>query len=187
MSESLKEKVNRVRNTYYYTIDSSDGTAIRDQLGLVQMTLPPTPFATNQPSQLGVLTFTGFHICGQTDAQRVPAVGYDTSGFFVILNGLGVRGQALANTKSEGLRRQNAFFVPNTYGLSDIAIAGPYNRLSGSGGLNIEMLCSNPSGDSIQIEVIDADTGARLVDNENLYAMIEFKIELLDEDISSGR
>ena len=187
MSESLKEKINRVRNTFYYTIDSSDGIGSRDELGLIAMVLPPTPFPTNQGSQLGVLTFTGFHICAQTDAHRVPSVGYDTSGFFVILNGLGARGQALANTKSDSLKRQNAFFVPNTYGLSDIGVSGPYNRLSGSDSLNIEMLCSDPSGSQITIEVIDADTGARVVDNGNLYSMVEFKIELLSDDISTGR
>jgi hypothetical protein len=187
MSESLKEKINRVRNTFYYTIDSTDGIGNNDDIGSIQMTIPPTPFPTNQPSQLGVITFTGFHICAQTDSERLPATGYDTSGFFVIVNGLGVRGQALANSKSASLRRQNVFFVPNIYGTGSTAKSNVFNRLSGSDNLNVEMLCSNPSGDTISIEVIDVDTGNRLTENAALYSMIEFKIELLDEDISTGR
>ena len=67
-----------------------------------------------------------------------------------------------------------------------IAESKIYNRLSGSSHLDVECLCSNPAGTTLRVEVVDADTGAKVVNNTNLYAMLEFSIELVSSEISNG-
>tara|TARA_R110000737_G_scaffold129543_2_gene161806 strand:- start:294 stop:863 length:570 start_codon:yes stop_codon:yes gene_type:complete len=184
MSE-IRTYAERIRNTYYYTIESDQGDPA-DDLGDFQIIIPPFPYPEHQGSQMGILKITGFHITGQTDAQRVPAVGYDTSGFYVIMSGIGLRGQTFLNTKSSSLRAQRTFFVPNTYGTGSTSKSTTYNRLSGSSDLSQVVMCSNPAGTSIRVEVIDIDTGVKVVENANLQSIIEFSIELVPTQISNG-
>lgn len=184
MSE-IRTYAERVRNTYYYTIESDQGNP-EDDLGDFEITIPPFPYPEHQGSQLGILKITGFHILGQTDTQRIPASGYDTSGFYVIISGVGLRGQSFMNTKSASLRQQRAFFVPNLYGTGSTSKATTYNRISGSNELNQVVLCSNPAGTSLRVEVLDIDTGNKIVDNAVLQSVIEFSIELVPTEISNG-
>jgi len=135
MSKELAEKVSRLRNTYHYTIESDQGSP-DDEIGDFEILIPPFPYPEHQGSQLAIFTLESFHITGQNATQRVPAVGYDTSGFYVILGGLGLRGQSFLNTKAKTLKPQRAFFVPNTYGDGAIATSNIYNRLSVERDLN---------------------------------------------------
>jgi len=186
MSESLKEEVRRLQNTFHYTLEANQGVQDQDALGLFTFYMPNMPFCSNQGSQLGIFTFRGFHITGQGAVNRIPNATYDSSGFYVIVEGLGIRGCNLSGAKSQSLRRTNAFFVPNVYGDGNIATSNIYNRLSGSY-TNMKCMCSAPSGACVKVEVLDVDTGARIADIGGLEAILEFSIELVPDDISTGR
>lgn len=185
MSEALKEEVRRLQNTFHYTLEANQGV-LEDELGIFNFYIPNGPFTTNQGSQLAIFTFRGFHITGQTDTTRLPATTGDTSGFYVIIEGMGIRGCNLSGARSQSLRRTNAFLVLNTYGDGGIAKSLTYNKNSGSNP-EVKCMCSAPNGNSVRVEVLDIDTGNRITDVAGLEAILEFSIELIPEDISSGR
>ena len=167
-------------------MEANQGVQGEDKLGRFSFYIPNSPFCQNQGSQLAIFAFRGFHITGQNGTTRFPAAGNDTSGFYVIIEGLGIRQCNLSSAKPNSGLRTNAFFVPNTYGDGNINTSNIYNRLSGS---NPEMkcLCSSPTGTLLSCRVLDVDTGDLVDDVAGLEAILEFSIELIPEDISSGR
>ena len=196
---SLLEKYQRVNNTFTYSIssaggvDRSDGTG--DEIGEFQIYIPPFPFPTHQQSKLAIFTLESFFITGQTDDAYVSAGAngqpantgagrFDISGFYVEVNGLGVRGNNFVNARSNSLRSNKAFIIMNEYGAQrkDSATAEDYARVLSGGRSGVECICSNPSGTTLNVKVLSLDTIDQLTAQAGLDSVINFKIELLPDD-----
>ena len=213
MEQLIKETqtyYDRVRNTYHYVINSRKGPnqSGKNTLNSFEMEIPPFPFPEHQGSQIGILKVNSFYICNNDKNDRIPEpqgggaekVG-DSSGFYVILSVIGLRGQKKSNAKSNpvhaggagvvptpsNLFQMNSFWIPNNHGKRNIEeTSGQFNVLSG-GYSGKEVICSNPAGSTLRVEVIDADTGVRIDSNIELYAVLDFSIEVVPTEISNGR
>ena len=198
----------RVRNTYHYVINSRKGDVGANTLANFEMDIPAFPFPEHQGSQVGILKVNSFHICNNTKDDRIPEpqgggaekVG-DSSGFYVILSGIGLRGQMFSNAKSNPVHgggvgnaavqsplfQMNSFWIPNTQGKRNIEeTSGMFNVLSG-GYSGKEVICGNPAGTKLRVQVIDADTGVSVQNNLDLFAVLDFSIEVVPTEISNGR
>ena len=216
MSKVVQKDYDRVRNTYHYVINSrkGQGPAGQNVTHRFGMDLPPFPYPEHQGSQIGIFKLNSFHVCHCDEIDRVPMPQGgglfkfgDTSGFYVIINGLGLRGQVFSNAKSNPvhgagvgnaavpavLNQMNSFWIPNKYGKkklvystdADAPAGGDFNVLSG-GYSKKEVICSNPAGSRISVEVIDADTGVAISDDSDLYCVLDFSIEVIPTEVSSG-
>lgn len=199
---SLLEKYQRVRNTFSYSIQSSQGKERSDlsgdELGQFQIEIPPFPFPENQQSKLGIFTLESFYFTAQgideyisSGAGGLPANSLDdVSGFYVEINGLGLRPQLYTTNLSSSLRSNKMFPVMNEYGrirrFSDGATPPVYTndfaRVNTGGMCGKEVICSNPSGSMLQVKVYSMDTGEIILDQANLDSVINFKIEMLPDD-----
>ncbi len=192
---SLEEKYARVSNTYTYSIQSSQADDDFDDVGSFRITIPPFPFRENQSSQLGIFTLESFFITGQTENDYVGSIdggapadsNFDVSGFYVELNGLGLRPQLYTTGLSRNLRSNKLFPIINEYGQHRKSGADPHisGRVSAGGFVNKEVICSNPSGSVIHVKVFSMDSGDKLT-STSLDAIINFKIEMLPDEISNG-
>lgn len=214
MSKETQKYYERVRNTYHYVINSRKGTGGENITSRFGMDLPPFPYPEHQGSQIGIFKLNSFHICNQDEVDRIPmpqGAGLmkegDSSGFYVIINGIGLRSQVFSNAKSNpvhgggagnpavpsDLFQMNSFWIPNTYGKRNIVFSddedapasGNFNVLSG-GYSGKEVICSNPAGSRLNVEVIDADTGVVIQSDSDLYCVLDFSIEVISTEISSG-
>ena len=188
---SLLEKYQRIRNTFSYSIqsaqgiDRSDGSG--DEIGSFQMRIPNVPFPENQASQLGIFTLESFYFTSQTTgvyvsdgANGLPANSdYDISGFFVEINGLGLRPQFYTTTLDAELRSNKMFPIINEYGTERKASTS--ERVVAGGVSNAEVICSNPCGSVLQVKVYSMRDG-ELIGEQALDSVINFKIELLPND-----
>jgi hypothetical protein len=59
------------------------------------------------------------------------------------------------------------------------------SRVSSGGFVNKEVICSNPSGSVLHVKVYSMDSGDKLT-STTLEAIINFKIEMLPDEISNG-
>ena len=85
------------------------------------------------------------------------------------------------------LFQMNSFWIPNTYGKRNIEeTSGQFNVLSG-GYSGKEVICSNPAGSKLRVQVIDADRGVAVHRNTDLYCVLDFSIEVVPTEISNGR
>jgi hypothetical protein len=193
---SLEEKYSRVSNTYSYSIQCNEGDDDFDDIGNFRITIPPFPFRENQASQVGIFTLESFYITGQTEADYVgQATGglpadsdYDVSGFYVEINGIGLRPQMLTSfTGDSGIRSTKMFPIINEYGSRRKAGDESHisSRVTSGGYCNKEVICSNPSGSVLNIKVYSMDSGNQLT-STTLDAIINFKIEMLPTEISNG-
>lgn len=198
---SLLEKYQRIRNTFSYSIQSSQGgersDSTGDLIGKFQIEIPPFPFPENQQSKLGIFTLESFYFTSQTDAIYVsggddglPANSrYDISGFYVEINGLGLRPQLFTTAVNGALRSNKIFPIINEYGkkrsVSDGAdppdITYDYSKRLAGGNCGKEVICSNPSGSMLQVKVYSMDTGDIIAD-QGIDSVINFKIEMLPDD-----
>ena len=122
---SLLEKYQRVRNTFSYSIQSSQGVdrgdGSGDDIGKFQIDIPNVPFPENQQSKLGIFTLESFYFTSQTTgvyvsagANGLPANSdYDVSGFYVEINGIGLRPQIFTTNLSSNLRSNKMFPIIN--------------------------------------------------------------------------
>ena len=192
---SLEEKYSRVSNTYYYSIQCNEGDDDFDDIGSFRITIPPFPFRENQASQVGIFTLESFYITGQTEADYVgQATGglpadsdYDVSGFYVEINGIGLRPQLYTTNLNARLRSNKMFPVINEYGSRRKAGDESHisSRVTSGGYCNKEVICSNPSGSVFHVKVYSMDSGDKLT-STTLDAIINFKIEMLPTEISNG-
>jgi hypothetical protein len=192
---SLEEKYSRVANTYSYSIQASQGDDDFDDVGSFRITIPPFPFKENQASQVGIFTLESFFIVGQTEADYVGATttglpansDYDVSGFYVEINGLGLRPQIYTTNLNTRLRSNKMFPVINEYGSRRKADDESHlsSRVTSGGYCNKEVICSNPSGSVLHVKVYTMDSGEKLA-STTLDAIINFKIEMLPTEISNG-
>jgi hypothetical protein len=199
---SLLEKYQRVRNTFSYSVQSSMGTdrsdLTGDELGQFQIEIPPFPFPENQQSKLGIFTLESFFITAQNLSEYVSSgIGglpdnsiYDISGFYVEVNGLGLRPQIYTTNLASTLRSNKMFPIINEYGRARRFSNGAdppvytddYARVTSGGKCHKEVICSNPSGSVLQVKVYSMDTGQLILDQDNLDSVINFKIEMLPDD-----
>tara|TARA_R110001632_G_scaffold209315_1_gene333854 strand:- start:46 stop:648 length:603 start_codon:yes stop_codon:yes gene_type:complete len=192
---SLLEKYQRVRNTFSYSIQSSQGIARSDasgdDIGSFQVEIPNVPFPENQQSKLGIFTFESFFFTAQTDGIYVssgtnglPANSdFEISGFYVEVNGLGLRPQIYTTNLASNLKSNKMFPIINEYGKRRETEVEVYeqNRVVSGGFSNKEVICSNPCGTTLQVKVYSMDTG-ELIADQGLDSVINFKIELLPDD-----
>lgn len=198
---SLLEKYQRIRNTFSYSIQSAQGVLRDDDtggdIGKFQMEIPNVPFPENQQSKLGIFTLESFYFTAMDDTNYIsdgtgglPENGeYDCSGFFVEINGLGLRPQLFTTGKNSTLRSNKIFPIINEYGRRRKEIAGSPptttifdgNRVNSGGECNKSVICSNPCGTTLQVKVFSMDTGDLIAD-QPLDSIINFKIELLPDD-----
>lgn len=193
---SLEEKYARVSNTYTYSIQCNEGDDEFEDIGSFRITIPPFPFRENQSSQLGIFTLESFFITGMTENDYVgqttggaPAdSNFDVSGFYVEINGIGLRPQMLTSfTGDSGIRSSKMFPIINEYGSHRKSGANPHisGRVTAGGFVNKEVICSNPSGSVLHVKVYSMDSGDKLT-SSTLEAIINFKIEMLPDEISNG-
>lgn len=192
---SLEEKYSRISNTYTYSIQSSQGDDDFDSIGSFRINIPPFPYRENQGSQLGIFTLESFFITGLDENDYVGAItggapadsNFDVSGFYVEINGLGLRPQMLTTNLNTRLRSNKMFPVINEYGSHRKSGAEPHisGRVTAGGFTNKEVICSNPSGSVLQVKVYSMNSGDQLT-SETLDSIINFKIEMLPEEISNG-
>mgnify|MGYP003144503583 CR=1 FL=1 len=192
---SLLEKYQRIRNTFSYSIQSSQATALEDasgdDIGSFQILIPPFPFPENQQSKLGIFTLESFFFTGQGEdiyvssgASGLPAnSNQDCSGLYVEVNGLGLRPQILTTNLNANLRSNKMFPVVNEYGTmrKDSKGAIDMARVNCGGYSGKEVICSNPCGTTLQVKVYSMDDG-ELIADQGLDSIINFKIEMLPDD-----
>ena len=201
---SLLEKYQRVNNTFSYSIESSNGVETSgedgagnpqqtgDEIGDFQMYIPPFPFPQNQQSKLAIFTLESFYVINQTETAYVSSgstglpsqTDYDIGGFFVEINGLGVKPHRFTTGKSANLRGNKIFTIINEYGQRRKADDDAHlnSRVNSGGECNQEIICSNPSGTTLQVKVYSLDSGNKIADQSTLDSIINFKIELLPDD-----
>ena len=192
---SLLEKYQRIRNTFSYSIQSSQAQALADgsgdDIGSFQIVIPAFPFPENQQSKLGIFTLESFFFTGQTDAIYIssgtgglPANSdFEASGFYVEINGLGLRPQILTTNLNSNLRSNKMFPVINEYGKrrETDTVVFQNNRVNSGGFSGKEVICSNPCGTTLEVKVYSMDDG-ELISHQGLDSIINFKIEMLPDD-----
>lgn len=193
---SLLEKYQRIKNTFSYSIQSSSGEERGDNsgdgIGNFQIKIPNVPFPENQKSQLGIFTLESFYFTKQTDTQYIssgdnslPANSdYEISGFYVEINGLGLRPQIFTTALNDRLRSNKIFPIMNEYGKrreNDTDVFDN-NRVLSGGKSDKSVICSNPCGTTLQVKVISMDDGEIIQDQTEINSIINFKIELLPDE-----
>ena len=183
---SVKEYVERLRNTRTFTFDSTcgnNGGGVNDDIGNFDCFIPPHPFPQNVISSRGIFKMKSFYVTSQSATERVSeSTTFDDSGFFVQINGLGLNQGVLANARSCGIHSQ-AFPIYNKDGGSDNTKSLLYQRNSG-GDCNCEdVLCSNPYGTIVNVKVFSMDgDGTPITANVDLGSIITFSIELIPDN-----
>ena len=190
---SLLEKYQRVRNTFTYSIQASPGVDRNDDtgdnIGSFQIDIPPFPFPENQASRLGIFTLESVFFTSQTDTvfisggkNGLPANSdFDISGFYVEVNGIGLRPQLLTTNLASNLRSNKMFPIINRYGLGR-GVAGDSQRVVAGGVSGAEVICSNPCGSVLQVKVYNMADGLLISEQTGLDCIINFKIEMLPDD-----
>jgi len=178
-------------NTYSFNIVSATDTS--DKLSLK---IPPFPLPTHQRSSLAIFKLKEFWICGQDNTAGERASGLltsDISGFVVRFKGLGLRGTNFSNVMRNAtdyttpLPTQD-FIVINKYGALDRGGGTDRDSLqvnSGNGDLTHEIVCSNPTGTELIIEVVDLDDQSLVIPG-NFFFATRFEIEVIPDEISRG-
>lgn len=177
-------------NTYQYTVLSKN-CPVNNKVHTFSIDIPPFPFPTHQASSLAIFRLKKYFVMNQgpTDASRVTGdLDTDISGFVISVGGAGMRGSQFSNTSENKLTPNNQIVVLNKYG--EVTANGQnrdYQRLSGSDEEMSEIVISNPSGTNLNFQVRDVDTFLLLgVGDGTFYSLINFEIELLPPDVSSG-
>jgi len=179
-------------NTYNYQVVSASNDSNKFDLQI-----PPFPLPTHQQSNLAIFKLKEFWICNQGDvaAERPGGlITQDVSGFCVRFSGLGFRGTNFTNLSNKEVPEYKTplptaeFMVINKYASLDRSATAQRSSIqanSGSDTLNQEVVCSNPSGTFISIEVIDLDD-QNIIIPDGFYIAIRFEVEVLPNSISSG-
>ena len=195
MSKETAEYVNRVRNTYHYTINSENCSADRDEAGNFEFVIPPFPYPEHQGSQLGIFKLKEMWIGRQTttNTQRVSqSNNVDLSGFVVQINGIGIRPQCYSNIEpiavaGADVTARAQFVVINELAVSNNTASFIYPTVSGGKASDGYCLVSNPAGTTVRVNILNLDNGNPITDNPAYYTLIHFSIELIPTEISNGR
>lgn len=200
---SLAQEVNRIQSTYYYSFDSvcgsENGNGTHALPGKFSQTIQPFPFPEHNSSQRAIFKLLSVYVIGQ-DAEdgsslavedRVSgSLAKDTSGFYVVVNGLGFSKNQYVSSKSCGKEGGLGFYIANEDGGCNNQDSKIYQQVSGEKYNGPPILCSNPSGTNLIWEVLDVETGNPIIatEDETPYkTIVNFCIEIIPDDISSGR
>tara|TARA_R110002020_G_scaffold107363_5_gene249413 strand:+ start:2246 stop:2845 length:600 start_codon:yes stop_codon:yes gene_type:complete len=197
---SLAQEVNRIQSTYYYSFDSTcgneSGNGIHAQPGKFSMTIQPFPFPEHNSSQRAIFKLLSVYVVGQdaNDGEEIAAtdrvsnsLDKDTSGFYVVCNGLGFSKNQYVSSKACSKESGLGFFISNVDGGSANASTSIYQNVSGAEYNGPAILSSNPSGTNITWEVLNAETGDPIPNSEIFKTIVNFCIEIIPDDIVSGR
>lgn len=184
MSSELREYVNRIRYTRSYTFESgcgATGNGINASIGNFDMRIDNTPFPQMESGKRAIFHLKSFYVQDQTVAQRASGGAADFSGFFLQISGLGMEQSNNTTARACGKNRGNQFYIPNEFGQADNANSNTYQVLSGGEYKGSPILCSNPLGTLLNIQVFPTNTAVRLPANANLESIITFTIELIPD------
>lgn len=189
----------RKLNTYHYQVSSRNATGPSNKAGLFEFDIPNFAFPTHQASHIAIFKLKDFWVVNQGTKATQRASGLateDISAFTLNIQGLGTRGMIFSNTGAEKNAAGNdnkltlnpscKIEVINKYGQIDSGGILGLQVVSGSDDTEFEFVCSNPSGQHISVQVINAETGAQIPDGEDYFSMLRFDIEVILPEISSG-
>ena len=189
----------RKLNTYHYQVSSRNTTGPSNKAGLFEFDIPNFAFPTHQASHIAIFKLKDFWVVnqGDTGVTRASGVVYnDISVFTLNIQGLGTRGMIFSNTGAElngagdpnklTLNPSCKIEVINKYGGIGGDATAPLQVVSGSDDTEFEFVCSNPSGQHISVQVLNAETGAQIPDGNDYFSMLRFDIEVILPEISSG-
>jgi hypothetical protein len=189
----------RKLNTYHYQVSSRNATGPSNTAGLFEFDIPNFAFPTHQASHIAIFKLKDFWVVNQGSKANNRASGslaVDISAFTLNIQGLGTRGMIFSNTGAElnaggtanklSLNPSCKIEVINKYGQIDTGGILGLQVVSGSDDTEFEFVCSNPSGQHISVQVINAETGAQIPDGDEYFSMLRFDIEVILPEISSG-
>lgn len=182
----LEEFVDRTRSTYTYTFESTCGNDDigKDKLGAFDFDIPPFAFPEHNSSKRAIFTLHSFYIGHQTATERASnSTTNDIDGFYVLLNGIGFSANNYTETKACG-SLCNAFSVFNSLAQTDLTNSNNYYRISGGEYKGPPLLCSNPTGTHVVVDVYKMIDGERVPQNTNLCSVIHFSIQILPDEIN---
>jgi len=124
---------------------------------------------------------------GETTDRVSGSLDHDLSCFYVRINGLGIQ-PTMATLQNQTIRGSNTFFIPNENAQDGLVATEQYQRISGGKPSEYEVVCSNPTGTQVSVEVFDGESDGTLIpdgtpnDGVEYFTIINFSIELLDLD-----
>ena len=166
--EQLRQDFLRKKNTFHYSVCSADGINSSNPNSFDFYIISQN--VTN-PINLGE------RVSGSAD--------FDLSCFYVRVDGLGIQPSLGSTIQNSAIRYgTNTFFVPNQNAGADLKQSFEYQRMSGGQPADYDVVCSNPVGSAVNIQVFDGEGAGELIPNGNgtYDAIINFSIELLDLD-----
>ena len=183
----------RELNTYHYSVSSRNATGPSKVAGLFEFNIPNYAYPTHQNSSIGLFKLKEFWIVNQGSTAGTRASGVltsDISAFTLVISGLGTRGMLFSNTGASTitntLNPSLKIEVINKYGNTETNDMKILQIVSGSNDTEFDFICSNPSGQHISIQVLNAETGAQIPNGTDYFSMINFDIEVIDPAISNG-
>ena len=126
--------------------------------------------------------------CNNKSERASADLTSDISGFIVSIKGLGLRGTNFTNLQAVELRPTTDFVVINKYASVDLVggtAPGERQRNSGNSDITQEIVCSNPTGTSLIIEVRSLDTLALLTPDVFKFSL-RFDVEVIPDAVGRG-
>jgi len=190
---SAQLEYERLMNTYYYSITSDNGDP-RDEIGDFSITIPPFPQKKHNESQRAIFKLYGVVLGDQIVAQQVGQTAY----FSIEVSGLNGLNNNYNSTNAGGvagalMTTSNRFLIPNLYDVASTQtgpVGGaavdetiPFNKVSGAYDISNPycFACGNPVGQTLSFKLFNAN-GAQIGANANLNTIVQFSIELLDNE-----
>ena len=185
LKKDLRQMYLRKRNTFNFSVVNLVGVEGNDEVGDFNIRIPPFAFPEHQSSQYALFKLDSVYITrqGKTQATRVSQnVDTDISGFYVEINGLGIRSVIATVPGIVPINNGVSFFILNETALTDLQQSFQYSMNSGGKYDGESVVCSNPSGTVFNIKIRSADDGNVIADSEDYMSVVNFSIELLDLD-----
>ena len=187
--EDLKQVFLRKKNTFHYSIASLDGDTF-SAAGKFDFVIPPSAYPEHQKSQYAIFKLKSLYVVAQGTGETTERVSgpldHDLSCFYVRINGLGIQ-PTIATLQNQTIRGSNTFFIPNENAQDGLNSTEQYQRISGGKPSDYEVVCSNPTGTQVSVEVFDGESDGTLIPNAvatdagvEYFTIINFSIELLD-------
>ena len=185
LKKDLRQMYLRKRNTYNFSVDNLVGIEGKDEVGDFNIRIPPFSFPEHQASQYALFKLDSMYITrqGKTQATRVSQnLDVDLSGFYVEINGLGIRSVIATIPGIVPINNGVSFFILNETAMTDLQQSFQYSTNSGGKYQGESVVCSNPTGSVFNVKIRSADDGNIITDSEDYISVLNFSIELLDLD-----
>ena len=171
-------------NTYTFNIVSPSANS-----NTFNVIIPPFPLPTHQRSSLAIFKLKEFWIVDQGDTAAERSSGLittDITGFIVRFKGLGLRGTNFSNCIGSAVTPipSQDFIVINKYNAGGVERES-LQLNSGNGYLTHEVVCSNPTGTDLIIEVRDLQDESFIIP-ANFFVACRFEIEVIPDEIGRG-